>query len=58
MRTWIERARLVDQILARAPRFDKNLRVEKEEFLAQKRKKAKALESEWNVESALIILHR
>lgn len=43
MRTWLEKARAVDRVLSGAPAFDKNLRVEKPEFLQRQRAVADAL---------------
>ncbi len=43
MRSWMDKARAVDRILASAPSFDKQLRVEKAEFQARQKKVADAL---------------
>ena len=43
MRTWLEKARAVDRALSGVPAFDKNLRVEKPEFLQRQRAVADAL---------------
>lgn len=43
MRSWMDKARAVEKVLAGAPRIDKTLRVEKEEFISRRQKVAQAL---------------
>ncbi|MGI6694954.1 MAG: M24 family metallopeptidase [Christensenellales bacterium] len=43
MRSWMDKARAVDKVLQSAPTIDKNLRVEKEEFVLRRKKVAAAL---------------
>ncbi|MGI6688806.1 MAG: M24 family metallopeptidase [Christensenellales bacterium] len=43
MRSWMDKARAIDKVLQSAPTIDKNLRVEKEEFVLRRKKVAAAL---------------
>ena len=45
MRSWMDKARAVDRVLKDAPKIDKGLRVEKEEFASRRRKVAQALKA-------------
>ncbi|MDD3109785.1 MAG: M24 family metallopeptidase [Eubacteriales bacterium] len=45
MRSWMDKARAVDRVLKDAPKVDKGLRVEKEEFASRRRKVAQALKA-------------
>lgn len=53
METWIQKAQKVDKILARAPKFDKNLRVEEPEFRARQQALIAKLE-EAGVDCAIV----
>ena len=44
MRSWMDKARAVEKVLQAAPMIDKNLRIEKDEFAARRKKVAQALE--------------
>ena len=53
METWMQKAQKVEKILARAPKFDKYLRVEEDEFRARQQAMVKEMEKA-GIECALV----
>ncbi|MDD4079982.1 MAG: M24 family metallopeptidase [Eubacteriales bacterium] len=45
MRSWMDKARAVNKVILNAPKIDKNLRVEKDEFASRRLKVAQALKT-------------
>lgn len=45
MRSWMDKARAVEKVLGNTPKIDRNLRVERDEFLSRRQKVAQALKA-------------